>query len=195
MSDQQLAHARSALSQAVERINALTAARSAALEGEDYADRVGRIDREIVDLQSSLGAHQDKIASIEAKARKAEEAAREQRRIDAIAKVKKLLPKRASAAERLDRAVAELQAAYKALAYADAAVFLMWPDELGNAQPLRYLSIMHVESLAATRKQRMTAGLVRELAGRDPDGFAAKADALNAELIAELDGTPASEAA
>jgi hypothetical protein len=58
---------------------------------------------------------------------------------------------------------------------------------------LGYLRPTKIESLSTRRKQRMTAGMVRELANRDGFEFAKTVETNNRELLDELANEPIPE--
>jgi hypothetical protein len=185
--EQSLEAAQAVLHQAELRLAQLAGERTAALQGDDYAAAVAKIEIEIGDLTASITAHRGRIAVLEERQRDDELAERGRMRIAGVAAVRKKLPARLAAAKRLDAAMAEVAAALAELERADGAVFASWPDVLPPADRLRYLRITNLDSLSTVRKHRVGYGPVRELAMNAPYNIAEIVDSRNSELAAELE--------
>ena len=125
--------------------------------------------------------------------REQEHASREQQKSACISQVKQAVPRRQAAIERVDGLVKQLAEAVAALEAADEAVFSNWPEVMPPAHRFSYLRAMRIEPLSSMRKQRMTAGLVRELVNRGPFDFAAEIEKQSRELLEELESTPVPE--
>jgi hypothetical protein len=165
----------------------------------DYLAEIGAIDQQLRSLRADWIVHRDKIAALEIRITKQAHARREQEKSAFIDELKKALPRRQAAVERLDAALKETAEAYKDLAAADDAVFINWPNVMPPADRFGYLRAMRIGVLSSTRKHRpMTAGLIREMINRGPFDFAAEVEKRGIELIQELEGgtaVPDSEAA
>ena len=192
--EESLQAAQTALVQAEARLQALEVdreAKIAAAEGDEYVDIVAKIDGEIGRLRAAVGAHQARIRAMQRRQHDHERWQQEQRRVAAIAEIRKMLPHRQAAAERLDAALEQAVEALAALETADDAVFSAWPSELPVAETLGYLRAMHIAALSSVRKQRMAASPIREIAARAPFGVADLVGAMNRELLGELENAPA----
>jgi hypothetical protein len=192
--------ARDAMTQTEQRMTELEGERVQKLadaEG-DYLAEIGAIDRQLKSLQADWIVHRDKIAALEIKKTKQHRAKREEEKTAFVAELRKTLPRRQTAVERLDAALKEVADAFAELTVADAAIFANWPEVLPPVHRLAYLSAFRIEPLSALRKQRpMSAGLIHELVKRVPFDFAAEVDKRSRELIEELEGSsiPAEEVA
>jgi hypothetical protein len=194
--EESLQAAQIALAQAEARIQALEVdreAKIAAAEGDDdYVDIGARNDAEIGRLRAAVDAHHFRIGALLRRQHDHERLQQEQRRVAAVAEIRKILPRRQAAAERLDAALKQAVEALAALEAADDAVFADWTSELPAAETLNYLHAMHIHSLSSVRKQRMAASPIREMAARAPFGIADLVGAMNRELLGELENAPAS---
>ncbi len=115
--------AQAAIQQTEERIAELRHERATKIEqadADEYIADVAKIDAEIVRLQASLSAHHDRIAIIQRRLREQERASREQQKSACIAAVKKAVPRRQAAIERVDDLTKQLAEAVAALEAADA---------------------------------------------------------------------------
>ncbi len=194
--DAALQAAQTALQQAEERIGQLQVERAAKIEqaeGDAYVADVANIDAEIGRLQASVTAHHDRIAIMQRRQREVEQAGREQQKANCVAEVKKAIPRQLAAVERLDGLLKQLAEAVAALQIADEAVFANWPAIMPPAHRFTYLRAMRLEPLSSMRKQRMVAGLLRELISRGPYNFAAEIEKNSRELLEELESTPVPE--
>jgi len=195
--DDALQAARTALQQAEGRIGQLQIERAAKIEqAEDdaYIADVAKIDVEIGRLQTAIAAHHDRIAILQRRQRERERASREQQKAACIAEVRKAVPRRQAAIERVDTLITQLAEAVTALEAADEAIFANWPAVMPPAQRFGYLRAMRLEPLSSTRKQRpISAGVVRELVNRAPFNFAAEIEKCSRELVEELESTPVPE--
>jgi hypothetical protein len=192
--DAALQAAQAALVQAEARIDQLQTERSAKIEADgDYIADVAKIDVEITRLQASLSAHHDRITILQRRQRDGEHANRMQQKVACIAEVKKAVPRRQAAVERVDGLVKQLANAVAELEAADEAVFANWPAIMPPAHRFGYLRAMRIEPLSNMRKQRTTAGVVRELVSRVPFEFATEIAKRSRELIEELESTPVPE--
>lgn len=190
--DAALQAAKTALLQAEERIAQLRLERAAKIEqaeGETYISEVGKIGAEIARLQASVTAHRDRIAIMQRRQREGERSNREQQKAACIAEVRKAVPRRQAAVERVDGLLKQLADAVAALEAADGALFANWPEVMPPAARFTYLRAMRLEPLSAMRKERMVAGLIRELVNRVPFNFAAEVEQCSRELIEELEST------
>ncbi|MFZ1969190.1 MAG: hypothetical protein WAU79_19085, partial [Bradyrhizobium sp.] len=70
----------------------------------------------------------------------------------------------------------------------DDAIFLNWPEVMPRIDSLGYLRAMRIDVLSPSRKQKMMAGLVREIVNRGPFNIAEEVEKRGRELVNELDG-------
>jgi hypothetical protein len=174
--------ARDALAQTEQRLIELDGERA-----QKLADQQRR------SLQADWTVHRDAIAALEIKQTKRERARRAEEKAAFVGELKKTLPRRQAAVDRLDAALKEVASAFVDLAAADEAIFANWPEVMPPADRFSYLRAMHIEPLSSMRKQRpLMAGLIRELINRGPFDFAAEVEKRGRELIEELEGSAAS---
>jgi hypothetical protein len=187
--------ARDALAQTEQRLIELDGERAQKLadaEG-DYLAEISAIDQQRRSLQADWTVHRDAIAALEIKQTKRERARRAEEKAAFVGELKKTLPRRQAAVDRLDAALKEVASAFVDLAAADEAIFANWPEVMPPADRFSYLRAMHIEPLSSMRKQRpLMAGLIRELINRGPFDFAAEVEKRGRELIEELEGSAAS---
>lgn len=177
--------ARDALAQTEQRLMELDSERAQKLENAegDYLSEIGAIDQQRRLLQADWTVHRDAIAALEIKQAKRERARREEEKAAFVAELKKTLPRRQAAAERLDVALKEAASAFEDLAAADNAIFVNWPEVMPPADRYSYLRASRIAELSSTRKQRpLMAGPVRELVNRVPFDFATEIEKRGREL-------------
>jgi hypothetical protein len=192
--DDTLPAAEASIAQIEERIAALTAERDEKLLTESFVEDVGRIDRELVSLRANIDIHRQRAAALRDRRRANVQAQRVQEKKAAVAEVGKHLSRRFSLAQRLDKAIAEVEAACNDLVAADDEAFKNWPDVLPNADHLAYTRATIIPALS-TRGQRqpLFAGIVRTIAQHGAYGFASAVDQANRELLQELQSAPIPE--
>ncbi|MGA7714481.1 hypothetical protein [Bradyrhizobium sp.] len=179
-----------AVAQAEQRIVELQADREQKLidaEG-DYLEAIAAIDEQIRTLQASVVVHRDRIAAQAVKRARQERKRLEDEKTAFIAEVKKLIPRRQASAARIDAASKEAASAFAELAATDDAIFLNWPEVMPRIDSLGYLRAMRIDVLSPSRKQKMMAGLVREIVNRGPFNIAEEVEKRGRELVNELDG-------
>ncbi len=176
------------------RIGDLRIQRASVIESAtgDYASQVAKLDNEIAAMANVAEAHRERIIHIGHQIEAAAQQQRDAAKKAAIAGISKLVATRQSSAERLDTVLKQLLQALEAFDAAESALFSGWPDVLPPAHKLGYLRL-HIDALSPARKQRMSAGLIRELAGHVPYGLATMTAERNSELIAELESAPIPE--
>ena len=179
-----------ALTQAEQRIVELQAEREQKLidaEG-DYLEAIAAIDEQIRTLQASIVVHRDRIAALDIKRARLERKRRADEKAAFITEVKKLIPRRQASAARVDAALKEAASAFAELAATDEAIFMNWPEVMPRIDSLGYLRAMRIDVLSPSRKQRMIAGIVREIVNRGPFNIAEEVEKRGRELVAQLDG-------
>jgi hypothetical protein len=186
-----------ALAQAEQRIVELQAQREQKLidaEG-DYLEAIAGIDEQIRALQASVVVHRDRIAALDVKRARQERKRLADEKAAFIAEVKKLIPRRQASAAKIDAALKEIATAFAELESTDSAIFANWPDVMPRADSLGYLKAMRIDVLSQSRKQRMMAGLVREIVNRGPFNIAEDVEKRGRELVDELEGRPTNQEA
>jgi hypothetical protein len=184
--------AHATLAQCEERISVLLAEREAKLldSGTDWLSAIAAIDHELATLRASVVLHGERIAAMEQKQRSLDHVRRLQERAAAIAAIKKTLPARLAAAQRVDAAVKQLVDCIADLDAADEAIFgaKKWPAAVGvPVHQFWHLKSQHIGPLSLRRIHRMQSGLFREIASKFPFSIADAVAEKNNELIAELE--------
>jgi hypothetical protein len=178
-----------ALVAAERRLAELLVERAAKIEqadGDNYLDDVAKLDAEVGKLGKVVATRRERITVLEAKARAAVAAMAAKARASEVAAIGQRLTARTAAAAELEQGLKIVAGAFEKMERADTAVFANWTDELPPSHRFSYLSAMRIIELSATRKTRMTAGLIRELVKRAPLGIAAEVEKRNRELVDEL---------
>jgi hypothetical protein len=191
-----LATAQAALEQAQARAHKLTEERAALLAeaGEDYLNAAGKLGSEIARARADADVHRERIAVLHRRCRELEQYRREQQKAACIAELKKVLPRRRAAVERLDAALKDAASAFAAIEVADTRIFADWPDVMPPAHRLGYYQVTRLAPLSSMRKEQpMMSGLVREVVRRQPFDLTAAVEKLDLELIDELEGAPIPE--
>jgi hypothetical protein len=190
--DHAIEAARADLATTENRIAQLETACAEMLERDDYVGAASKLAREIEAARTVEAAHRQRLVVLQARQQKVEHERREQERVSAISAIRKLLPARAAAAAKLDRALGAVSAAIAELEAADKAVFHGWSGGLPPAHSLKFCSVVTAAPLSTTRREvPLAPGLLRNLLEKLPlwdfSGDAARA---NKELIDELERTP-----
>jgi chromosome segregation ATPase len=189
--DGSLRAAETALAQTQDKLRALELERESLLFGEgDYAAAIEKLDKQLEVLRSNADIHAARIVAMTQRQRDHAASRLEQQRIAFIADElkKKRLPRRLAAAVDLDGApLKDVPDKVAKLVAACDAVYENWPDVMPSASRFNWTRVSLIDALSARRKQRMSAGLVRELAARGPYNFTTAVAELNNELLAELD--------
>jgi hypothetical protein len=191
-----LATAQAALEQAQARAHKLTEERATLLaegEGENYLSEAASLGHKIASARADADVHRERIVVLHQRVREQELHQREQRKAASIAEVRKALPRRKAAVERLDAALLEVSKAFSAIEMADTKIFADWPDVMPPAHRLGYFQVTRLSPLSSMRKEQMLGGLVREIARRQPFDLTAAVEKLDRELIEELEQAPIPE--
>jgi hypothetical protein len=166
-------------------------------EPGDQFSAVEAIDKKIEAESRAVSYHRSRLEVIDRQEIKDAQLRVEQERAAFLDELKKKrLPRRLAAAVKLDNApLKDVPSAHADLIAADDAVYANWPDVMPPASRFGWTRITTIEALSPRRSQKMVAGLVRELASREPYSFATAVAKLNDELMAELEETtvPAAE--
>jgi hypothetical protein len=178
--------------QALVAVNAqiieLEAKRAGLIAGDDAdVEAILRIDGDLSKLDSKVKLLTERIAVLEAGQRKRAQELRAHTKATEVAGKKKLIAARSSVAAEFDRWLEQGQQLFTKLGAADNAIFANWSDVMPHAHKLEYLRVLRSEMFSQQRKQRMSAGVIREMLNRAPYGVADIAEQKGNELIAELE--------
>jgi hypothetical protein len=187
--------AEASITQIEQRMTALVADRAEKLLTEDFStDDVGRIDRELATLNANIVIHRERASALKVRQRAQHQKRLELEKKTAMEQIAIRLSRRYDLARRLDKALAEVEAACNDLVTADDDAFKNWSDTLPRANLLAYTRATVIPALA-TRGQRqpLFAGIIRTIAQHGAYGFASAVDQANRELMQELQSAPIPE--